>query len=185
MLTHNTSLFILNNSYKNYYNAYNTHTNTFYLYVSCNVYTVKKQFIWRYTQSKWVLRCVLKCVEVCNLRVIHCWQGVCGVVELLQYSVPEGFGKKIFCLHYAPTVSYGSKTPCSLKNASHPGAVERQVWTWAPRCIFEAYCGESSWLTIMVNYRLYRCGGATFSGKNAHRVPLFPATMVRSAHFFW
>ena len=72
---------------------------------------------------------MLKCVEVCNLRVITVLLGVYWVVELLQYSVPEGFGKKKFYLQYAPTVSYGSKTPCSLKNASHPGAVERQVWT--------------------------------------------------------
>ena len=153
--------------------------------MSCNVYTLKTCVIWRYRHFILVLFSVLKCVEVCNLRVIHCWQGVCGVVEILQYSVPEGFGKKKIYLNSTPTVSYGSKTPCSLKNASHPGAVERQVWTWAPRCIFEAYCGESSWLTIMVNYHFYRSGGATFSGKNAHRVPLFPATMVRSAHFFW
>ena len=70
-----------------------------------------------------MLQSVLKCVIVCNLRIIMVKQGVCGVVELLQYSVPEGFGSQIFFYTILPTVSYGPKTPCSLKNASHPGAV--------------------------------------------------------------
>ena len=148
MLTHNTSLFILNNSYKNFNYAYNTHTRTFNMYVSCNVNSIRSVLIWRYTQLDIVLLSVLKCVIVCNLRVIPCWQGVYGVVELLLYSVPEGFGSQIFFYSILPTVSYGPKTPCSLKNASHPGAVWLQVWTWAPRCISEAYCGDSSWLTI-------------------------------------